>query len=370
MKTENKNNILDIFLRNNITFFSGIPDSTLKGFIGDLCSSKEVTHVRAVNECEAVSLCAGHYLSSGNVGVVYMQNSGLGKIVNPITSLLSCDSYDIPVILLIGFRGFPGTKTPHQHTHMGRITEDMLSLLGIDFFRLDDENDIDTIISNAISSKKRIAILVKKGILDYGVDIEDSNGFVLSRREVMDSALSILDENCLFLSTTGVISRELFDLKKKHNKSQLKDFYMAGSMGCIGSISLVVAKEHPDKKVIVFDGDGSLLMQMGSLVTIGSSVVNNLFHIVLDNESYDSTGGQSSLSPNVDYYALSKACGYSSCSVVSDIDAFNMAVDSIKQANGPMMIIVKIKKDKAFAARPDIGPKDIKNDFMSNFNNA
>ena len=273
--------LFEAFIKNDLTFFTGIPDSTFKGWMTFLTEKhgEKLTHVIACNECEAVAVAAGYYLSTGKIAVVYMQNSGEGKVVNPITSLCDTEVYSIPVLLMIGWRGEPGKKDEPQHKKMGRIMIPLLKTLEIPYKILPEnikeaEKVITEIKETAINKNTPVAIIVKKGIIEPYIIKKVLEPDLEMKRE--DAIKIILDnlEGCeAIVSTTGKTSRELFEyrIEKKQNPF---DFYTVGGMGCASSIALGIALEKPDKKVFVFDGDGAVIMQMGSLATIGNYKAN------------------------------------------------------------------------------------------------
>jgi len=366
-------NLFKIFNENNLTFFTGVPDSTFKGWMSFLEKhhGKRLTQVIATNECEAVGIAAGYHLSTGNVGVVYLQNSGEGKTINPLTSLCDSEVYSIPLILLIGWRGEPGKKDEPQHKKMGRVMLPLLETLEIPYeFLPGSYQDAKKIISKikqvAVNTKSPVALIVKKGIIPSekeNVPTKDA-GDLMTREEAIKTIINSLTGNEIIVSTTGKTSRELFEYRLKRNEKP-HDFYTVGSMGCASSISLGISLQKPDKKVFVFDGDGALLMQMGSLATIGHYKPRNFTHILFDNRAHDSTGGQKTVSESADFSQIALSCGYRNVEVV---DQKKMLVDSVKvimNFTGPNMIIVKVLKgSRKNLGRPTTTPIENKKNFM------
>ena len=249
-----------------------------------------IKYIAATSEGEAVGIASGCFLA-GSIPVVLMQNSGLGNAINPLTSLNLV--YEIPFLILISLRGEPGIPDAPEHIVMGPITEKMLELIGIEYeFLVESQSHVEEQLARAyrkiVQTNKPCALIVKKGIFESGHSLPVEANKLLPRYEAVKTVLSGLKGNEFIVSTTGMISRELYDIKEDDNKN----FYMIGSMGCASSFALGVALQQNDKKVVIFDGDGALLMKLGTLATIGHYKPANLIHILFDNESYESTGGQ------------------------------------------------------------------------------
>jgi len=367
MKKNNSSYLLDLIIKEGASFFAGVPDSTLKNFIREI-DKAGLYNVKSVNECEAVAMCAGYYMSTGNPGIAYMQNSGLGKIVNPMTSLFSKYAYDIPIILIIGVRG----DTLPQHIHMSRITIDILKLLDIEYYELGGKCDIKNIIHNVFNKIKgktnaKLAILIRSNDLQEDgsdIDIYNLNKWKLTKQEVIKLFFDRMPGS-IFLSTTGYISRIAHFIQSEFPGSY-KNFYMMGSMGCISAIGYSVAKFKPDSSIVVFDGDGSILMQMGTIASIGSGKFKNLLHIVLSDESYESTGRQSSISSDICISRIAESCGYNYTSTVFSKTDLKKIISEGKYKNGPSLLEIKTHNSSQSLKRIDISTKDIKFDFMKN----
>jgi len=294
-----------------------------------------------------------------------MQNSGLGNSVNPITSLQLI--YDLPALLLISLRGEIGTHDAPEHKIMGKITDKLLELLSIPYEYLADSEEalrgqllrIDVDIRK---NQRPFAIIIKKNAVKEAepAKFTRSSG-LLSRREAVKSVLSVLKGKETVVSTTGFISRELY----AGNKSAKGNFYMLGSMGHASSIALGIALQNKDKKVIVLDGDGALLMKMGTMATIGYFSPANFIHILFDNESYESTGGQFCVSATANFYKVAKDVGYKT-SVLAEKE--ERLVEGLKKAlntDGPHFIHIKISNSDSDAAeRVALKPQEIKQNVM------
>ena len=260
------------FFNNISNFYTGIPDSTLKEYINYIYSKSEqneCTHILASNEGNAVGLATGYYISTRKNPIVYMQNSGIGNAVNPITSLT--EIYNVPIMYLIGWRGTPGIKDEPQHKKMGEITLDILDLLGIKYFVIDEETQIDDIKSiyendfqELLNNGKSVAYIVKPGVLMSNEKYSYSNENSIEREYLIDKIISHQDENDVIVSTTGKTSRELFECREKRNEPHNKDFLTVGSMGHSSSIALAISLQTKNR-VWCLDGDGAMLMHLGAL---------------------------------------------------------------------------------------------------------
>lgn len=350
------NGLWEIFKKNDLTFFTGVPDSTFKDWMSFLQDEKELTNVIACNECEAIALSSGYYLATKKIPIVYMQNSGLGKTVNPITSLASKEVYSIPMILMIGWRGQPGKKDEPQHKMMGRIMLSLLDVLEIPYKLLPKEiNEAEKIIFEmkklAEENKSPVAIIIEEGTLEeYHSTIEVKTGYEMKREDAIKTILENIEKEVVIISTTGKTSRELYEQRILRQEIP-RDFLTVGSMGCSSSIAVEIAIEKPEKKVFCFDGDGAVLMQMGALSTIGSCKPKNFNHIIFDNASHDSTGGQPTNSKNVNFEQIAIACGYNRARTVLTKQDLIDSIEEIRNIDGPNMIIVKVNK----GARKDLG---------------
>ena len=306
--------LFEIFKKRGISFYTGVPDSLLKSFCSFVQeSSDKNNHIIAANEGNAVAIASGYYLSTGRISVVYLQNSGLGNCINPLTSLTDKEVYSIPMILLIGWRGEPGLKDEPQHLKQGRTTKNQLKSIDLDFFTIDEKSDLKKEVNNAIDRSVEksapIALLIRKGTFKK---FENRNEIAykeaFSREQAIKDIVSLIKEDDLIVSTTGKASRELYEIREK--SKEVRDFMTVGSMGHTSSIALGVALGAKDKRVICLDGDGSLLMHLGSLPIIGSISPNNFIHILLNNSAHESVGGQPTVAKDVNFKELSKSCGY------------------------------------------------------------
>ena len=355
------------FLKNGVDYFTGVPDSTLKEWLKLIFYSGKFTNRIASNEGAAISNASRYYLATGNIGVVYLQNSGLGNCINPLTSLTDPEVYGIPMIMLIGWRGIPGQKDEPQHKKMGAITKEMLKVLGIPYSILNDDNYIQEInksVELAKLNKKPYALIISPGFFDKYSDCTRSNNSTrMNREESIRSIVSIVKDNDIILSTTGKTSRELYEVCSDNNRGHSNNFYNVGSMGHVGAIGLEVALQKSKRLTFIFDGDGALIMHMGTLASIGEYQPKNLVHIVFDNESHESTGGQPTLSKAIDIAGVMRSCNYKQVEVVSDkaslIGILNTSI------SGPLGVVIKITSfSRKNLGRPTSTPEETKTRFM------
>lgn len=379
-------------------FFTGVPDSLLSLFCDSLIRAygdDHSHHVIAANEGNAVAIAAGYYLSTGKVPVVYMQNSGEGNAVNPICSLLHPDVYGIPCLFIVGWRGAPGKKDEPQHKFQGKVTQQQLELLDIETFVLTDKTSISeleskiTYFRSLFKEGKSAAIVVSKDSLTSTEQrIKFNNKFSLKREKAIETIIENIPKDTVIISTTGKTSRELFELREKNtadcqehssntepydfdkNAIHSHDFLTVGSMGHASSIAFGVALQNPQKNIMCIDGDGAVLMHMGSLATIGQSKINNFVHIVVENCAHESVGGFPTCAPSIDLSEIAKICGYQKVwTVDNEVDLTNVIRSIYFDKNkgeyqGACFILVKC----AQGSRPDLGRPTIRaNENKLNF---
>jgi phosphonopyruvate decarboxylase len=356
----------------NIDFFTGVPDSTLKDFCAYLTDTVgSENHVITANEGGAVALAAGHYLATGNVGLVYMQNSGLGNAVNPLVSLADPDVYDIPMLLLVGWRGEPGVKDEPQHKKQGKITLALLDTLGIAFQVL--PSSIEEVKISIKKAKKVLhdearsfAFVVRLGTFaPYSLKQEDPGECEMTREKAIMAIAGRLGDDAMIVSTTGKISRELYEYHTASGSGHERNFLTIGSMGHASHIALALSFAHPARPVYCFDGDGSVIMHMGSLAINGTRGSSNFRHVVFNNAAHDSVGGQPTCGVAIDIPDIARACGYRHVFRAHTIDELAGIVPLFRERPGPSLLEVRVKK----GARKDLGrpkqtPQRLKTIFM------
>lgn len=299
-----------------VSFFTGVPDSLLKSFCAYLTDSRGGGHVIAANEGGAVGLAAGHYLATGRPALVYMQNSGQGNAVNPLCSLADPDVYSIPMVLVVGWRGEPGVKDEPQHAKQGKVTVSLFETLGIPAEVLpDDEFSALEIarrmVGRARAESRPVALVVRKGLFsEYVLKDRKLDIASLPREQAIEDVLTSMPDDAVVVSTTGMISREVYETRVRMGQGHERDFLTVGSMGHALMIALGIARERPNRKVFCLDGDGASIMHMGNMAIAGQSGCSNLTHIVFNNAAHDSVGGQPTVGGAIDLPAVAVACGY------------------------------------------------------------
>ncbi len=362
----------NLFKAEDLTFFTGIPDSTFKDWMVflDRSPDSELSNVIASNECEAIAIATGYHLATTKIGVVYMQNAGEGKTVNPLTSLCDPEVYSIPMLLMIGWRGQPGKSDEPQHKKMGKITLSLLELLGIPYEILttsikDSKHLIGSLILKATRQQRPVALIVPRGIINdpnYQQVIEPQ--YTIRREDALKTIVENLSNSEVIISTTGKTSRELFEYRVALGETP-HDFYTVGGMGCASAIALGASIQKPSKQFIVLDGDGSLLMQMGTLATIGFYKPKNLIHVLFDNESHESTGGQPTVSSNVSFSQVAQACGYATVNEVSSQEEIKDTLEKLLKEDGPHFFSIKVNQgSRSELGRPTTSPVQNKREFM------
>tara|TARA_Y100001933_G_C18994431_1_gene561889 strand:- start:540 stop:1679 length:1140 start_codon:yes stop_codon:yes gene_type:complete len=362
-----------------IDFVTGVPDSLLKDICACITTSfDKKNHIISTNEGSALSFAAGYYLSSRKPALVYMQNSGLGNIINPITSLCHPQVYGIPLILLIGWRGEIDERTglqikdEPQHKKQGASTKDLLKILDIEYKIIDsDTKNIKSIIHElkeiTLKLQSPVAILVKKNCFSSYRLTGISQNYSFSREEIISNIVNMIPSNIPIVSTTGMASRELFEIRKKENISHERDFLTVGGMGHASQIAAGIAFSRPKRKVLCLDGDGALLMHSGSLAI--SADCNNLIHILLNNEAHDSVGGQPTKGSVLQFSKIAQSFGYGNSITVLDLDQLSDALSNAIVSKESTFIEVRCNKgNRSDLGRPDRTPKENMIDFMNFLN--
>lgn len=367
---------IETLQNNKLNFFTGVPDSLLKNICAYITDNVEsVNNIIAANEGNAVGLASGYYLATGKPGVVYMQNSGEGNTINPLLSLADEEVYCIPMLLLIGWRGEPGTHDEPQHIKQGKVTLSLLDTIGVPYSVL-STNESEAIqqikiASNYMSQNSRpYAIILRKGTFsDYKLRNLPQSKFALSREDAIKAVVDNLTESDIVVSTTGMISRELFEYRENKQQGHSKDFLVVGSMGHANQIALGIALGKPNKRVFCFDGDGAMIMHMGGLAIIGSCAPKNFIHIIFNNGAHDSVGGQPTVGHNINVVGIAKAVNYSKAYSVDSKEELKSIMSELQYLNnGCVLININVRKgNRRDLGRPTITPSDNKKTFMQNF---
>jgi len=358
--------------QSGIDFYTGVPDSMLRSFCACVAEhTKKERHIIAANEGAAIGLAAGSYLASGRPALVYMQNSGLGNAINPLLSLADMSVYGIPMILMIGWRGEPGVKDEPQHVAQGQATTSLLNAIGVEHYQLPNDTAEATTMLNelrkqTIKDNKPVAVLVSKNTFaDYHADENDDEPVTLSRERAIELILNQIKPDSSVVSSTGMISRELYELRDHFKQNHDTDFLTVGSMGHCSQIALGIAVTNSNKRVICLDGDGAAIMHMGSMAIVGQASSANLLHVILNNGRHDSVGGQPTCGLEINFTTIAEGCGYQLVRSANDETELINALDAMSDLEGPLLLDVRIgaghRKD---LGRPEISPQDQKRNFM------
>lgn len=355
-----------------IAVIAGVPDSTLKQFCDGLqLYEGHFRHYVTANEGAAIGLAVGTYLASGKPACIYMQNSGIGNAVNPIASLANGDVYGIPMLLIVGWRGEPGVKDEPQHVFQGKITCRLFETMEIPYAVVDagtTEEEMSAILQEAkthLNANRQFAIIVKKGTFEADKKFAWKNGNVLVREQVLGRLLEMTPKDACIVSTTGKISRELYEQSNRLFGSHDSIFMTVGGMGHASMIAFGIAQEKPEKKVICIDGDGALLMHMGALAFIASHAPANYVHIVLNNQAHESVGAMPTDCGQTDFAALARAAGYAHAERISDEAGLARVQEGLTQGKGPIFYEIMVSLDsRADLSRPAETAKENRDGFM------
>jgi phosphonopyruvate decarboxylase len=343
------NSLINLLKKNNSNFYTGVPDSVLKELSHFLQKKGKKNHIIATSEGSAVSIGIGHYLSTKKVPCVYMQNSGLSNALNPLISIAHQKVYSIPLILIIGWRGSPKAKDEPQHNVKGRITENILKLLNIKYTIIRSNSDLkkfDQQIKFAKKNNRIVACLIEQGTLEKSINIIKKKDFYSLNKEIfLKSLLQNLEKNTKIISSTGYNSRELMFLRDKYKIKGNNDFYMVGGMGHTSSVALGYSL-FSKKKTICVDGDGSFLMHLGSIKTAGTFANKNFKYILLNNNSHDSVGGQSTYTSEINLEKLSKSLGFKKFLSIKDNKNLKKNIQSFLRGNSLNFLEVKVSNSK------------------------
>ena len=356
----------------DIDFYAGVPDSLLKNicaYITDNLPAQQ--NIIAANEGGAMGIAAGYHLATGKVPVVYMQNSGEGNIINPLASLTDKEVYNIPVLLVIGWRGRPGVHDEPQHVKQGKVTTGLLNTMGINYAILPkDEEGAAKQIKIAADFMKAtnecFALVIEKDTFDaYKLQNVEVNDLTLSREEAIRKVASSIEDNACIVSTTGMISRELFEARTAWNQGHERDFLTVGSMGHASQIALGIALQKSDRRVYCFDGDGASIMHMGNMAITASMKCKNYVHVVYNNAAHDSVGGQPTVGLKIDLCAVAKAVGYKAAYSVETMAELETKLSELKHEDGPLLLQICVKKgNRKDLGRPTTTPVQNKKALM------
>jgi phosphonopyruvate decarboxylase len=340
-----------------VDFYAGVPDSLLKPVCFYLADHAGDKHVVAANEGGAVALACGHHLATGNVPLVYLQNSGQGNTINPLLSLADSDVYSIPLLLLIGWRGEPGTKDEPQHVKQGKVTVNLLDAMDIPHRVLSEEPEaarrcVGELLGIAAAESRPVALMVRKDTFEsYKPTVQATSDFEMTREEAIEAVVAALGESDAIVSTTGKLSRELYECRDRAGQGHQREFLTVGSMGHASQIAMGIALARPDRQVYCLDGDGAMLMHMGGAAIVGAAGVANFKHVIFNNGVHDSVGGMPTAGLQVSFTEIVKACGYTEAWRVERRENLVETVRQLRSAKGPAMLEIMVQK----GARTDLG---------------
>ena len=334
-----------------VKFFTGVPDSLLNDFCLYLVNNiPDGQHVMAANEGNAIAIAAGNYMATGNIPVVYMQNSGIGNATNPLLSLTHDCVYSIPMILVIGWRGDPSINDHAQHKKQGELTPVLMSDMDIPYEILDADDTVVEKFTWAVNKAKEIsapvALIAKKAILTQKEKKQTyADSKLMNREEAVAAVVDVLGEDAIYLGTTGRATREVHEQLIAHGVGEGHEWQNVGSMGHVSSVGLGLALARPDKRIVVFDGDAAAVMHMGALATNCRYKAGNMLHIVLNNGVNESVGGQPSAGFLIDLTTVAKACGYRTVGhAVETKEELQQIIRDNQSAEMPLFIDVHVRQ--------------------------
>ncbi len=362
----NTKQFYDYLISKNLDFFAGVPDSLLKNLCACIKENSDSKHnIITANEGNAIAMACGYHMSSNKYGVVYMQNSGLGNAVNPLLSLADEDVYNIPMLLIIGWRGEPGKKDEPQHVKQGKLTLPLLETMGIEYMILDSnfQEQIDKCCQYMQETNKPIALVVRKDSFeDYNIT-KDKNNYILTREESLDTIIKELNDDDFIVSTTGKTSREIFELREKYGQEHSNDFLTVGSMGHTASIAFGLCI-NTNKNVYCIDGDGSFIMHMGGFAVIGQNPCDNFKYILINNGAHESVGGQPTVGFNIKIDEILKAVGFKEVYKATTEEEIKQAISKMKENSMEALIIYTKQGSRKDLGRPTTTPIENKKALM------
>lgn len=353
-------------------FFTGVPDSQLKPLCDYLMKTHGISknHIIGANEGNCVAMAAGYHLATGKIPVVYMQNSGIGNVINPVASLTNDKVYAIPMIFVVGWRGEPGIHDEPQHVYQGEVTLKLLRDMDISAFVIDKNTTRAELAAqmeanqNVLARGKSVAFVIKKGALSFDEAVTYENAHTMLREECIRQIAKAAGADVI-VSTTGKASRELFEIREQLNQSHEKDFLTVGSMGHSSSIALSIALHKPQKRVWCIDGDGAALMHMGAMAVVGANKPGNMVHVILNNGAHETVGGMPTVSSSIDLCQIAKGCGYPRAMRVSTYAELDAALESAIAGNGLCLIEICVSlASRANLGRPTTTPEENKEAFV------
>ena len=353
-------------IKNSFDYFVGVPDSLLKEFCLCINDLSKTNHIITANEGNAIAIASGYNIATSKYGVVYMQNSGLGNIVNPLLSLADEKVYKIPMLLIIGYRGEPNIKDEPQHIKQGELTLPLLDTLGVKYFILngDYEKQIAQCYDYIKQNDKPIALVVKKDTFSkYEKDYNSKNNNELSREDALNIIIDNLDNNDFIVSTTGKTSREIFEIREKNKIDHSNDFLTVGSMGHASSLALGISL-NTNKNIYCIDGDGAFIMHMGGLAVAIQNAKDNFKYILINNGCHESVGGQPTIAYDINIKKILSGFGFKKVLIVNNKEDIILALREQKVNNKIAIVINVNNKSRKDLGRPTTTPIYNKEQFQ------
>lgn len=356
-----------------IHIIAGVPDSTLKQFCDAVCldNGKEFKHYVTANEGAAVGLATGAYLAKKRPCLVYLQNSGLGNIINPLASIANREVYGIPMLFVVGWRGEPGVKDEPQHVYQGKVTCALLEVMDVPYSVIDEttsEMQLAEILEKAhklLGDNRQYAIVVKKGTFEKECAFTWTNGYELIREQALGTILEHVYNDSYIVSTTGKISRELYEQSDALYGNHDRLFMTVGGMGHASMIAYGMAQADENRRIVCIDGDGAVMMHMGALAFLAKQSPKNFLHIVINNAAHESVGAMPTGYSGQTYSQIAKACGYPDTYLVKTELELKTALDDTRNKRSLSMIEVMTSLDsRAELGRPKESAMENRVNFM------
>lgn len=360
----------DLLGENAIDLFAGVPDSLLQdlaAYIDDTAPREK--HVITANEGNAVALASGYHIATGRYAAVYLQNSGLGNMVNPLLSLADAEVYGLPMLLIVGWRGEPGVKDEPQHVAQGRLTLPLLETMGIDHVVLDPDAwraQVATAIESLRANSRPYALVVRKGLFGKYAATPKHTELTLRREQALEAVIDTIDPAGFIVSTTGKTSREVFEIRERRGEGHANDFLTVGGMGHASSIAMGMCL-GTDRDVYCIDGDGAFLMHLGAIPVLAQHARENLRYILINNGAHESVGGQPTVAFDIDIPAILRAGGFDEVETVRTAEAIAPAVRRLAASPRRALVIEVAQGSRADLGRPTTTPVQNKDDMMREF---
>lgn len=366
----NTKEFYDYLINNDLYFFVGVPDSLLKNFCACIKeNSPKTKNIITANEGNAIGLACGYHITTSKYGVVYLQNSGLGNIINPLLSLADEEVYNIPMLLIIGWRGEPNVHDEPQHIKQGKLTIPLLDTIGIKNMILDEnyKNQINECKKYMKETNKPIALIVRKNTFSPYKIKKEKNNYSLTREEALKTIIDNLNDDEFIVSTTGKTSREIFEIREANNQSHANDFLTVGSMGHTSSIALGISL-GTNKDIYCIDGDGSFIMHMGASVINASIAPKNFKYIIINNGAHESVGGQPTVGFLIDMEKVLEGVGFKHIFKAQTKEEIKKAMKKLKEEALAVLVIYTKQGARKDLGRPTITPIQNKENIMCKLN--